>query len=542
MRILAFTKKELFQFETYKRGLSIHLTLLLIYSIFFIGLYFLLRLKIESDEIKTYYQLKLSKYLVITMLTHIVSLIYFRWHSFRLLIKEYFTEKGSAYNLAIFRIVFFFSLGGRFLFYNPKFEIAWTYLPDSSRVSLPFMGWLIHSIPISPHLYIVLSITAGVLCWMVCVGLFTRYAAILALPFIFYSLGIPVFYGKMNHLQILLWVPIFLTLSPMSHVLSIDSFIKMLRHKAKPIEQHIKYLLPFKMIWLTLAIIYFFAGIIKLWDCGLDWALSDSMINQMQWEWVEHYDKIPAFRLDKYPTLAKLSGLCVIYFELLYFLLIIKPKGRIWALMGGYSFHKLCGYFMYIDFSDLRKIAITFIDWEKFTLFIKNKFKYSKSTNESIPEGDTLFVTLKKHNLKTAFFISVALLTLNFSCSIFKIHSFPFSSYPTYSGIVKDKIQIIKIKAYTSENKEVDVKQMGEKSNFRWENIRGYELRIAESFNRQDTEALKYKLNEYWQLWDNNVKGLEKVNKVFMYLETTSIIPEKRKEILKTDSLGAIYL
>ena len=541
MQVVSILKKQLYQFETYKSGLKIHLALLAVYSLVFIGVYYMMRLEVEPDDIKAYHQRQLSKGLLITMLLQLLSLIYFRWPQFLLLIKEYFTEKGSPYNLAVFRIIFFFTLGGRFLFHSPKHDVIWTYLPDSSRVGLPFMNWFVQSIPISPVLFNVCSITAGVLCWLVCFGLFTKRAAILVLPFAFYVLGVPMFFGKISHYHILMWVPILLALAPMADVLSFDALIKKrIKKVTSKHENHLKYLFPFKIIWLVLAIIYGFAGAIKLWDCGLDWALSDSVVNQMQWEWVEHYDKVPGFRIDRYPVLAKLGGLSVIYFELLYFLLLIKPAGRIWAFVGAYSFHKICGYFMYIDFADLRQVALTYINWDKASVFIKNKFKPVQKKVDDVDPRKTLDI-LKYEKLMLPFFIGMLFIVINFTFSVFRIHSYPFSSYPTYSAIIKDKIKVIRMKALTEDGKEVNVKQLGIDAKFRWENIRNYEVRIAESFEQGDTNLVNVKLKEYWQLWKNNVSGLDNVIRVELFLETTSIVPEKRKEVLRSDFLGVVY-
>ncbi len=539
MKLLPSIYQFLFGFNTYKRGLIIHLSLLFFYSLFFIGAYFLLRLIVEPPDLKAYRQVQLSQLLVICMIMHLLTLMYFRWEQLVALVKEYFTEKGSPYNLAIFRILFFFKLGGHFLFQTLFFEIAWTHLPDSSRVSLPLIGWMVQNIPINPTLYAIFSVIAGVLCWLICIGLFTRQAALLLLPFAFYVLGVPMFFGKMNHYHILFWVPLLLCLAPMTDVWSVDAWIRKKRNRFISVEPHMKYFLSFKLMWLVLAIIYVFAGIIKLWDCGLDWALSDSMINQMRWEWVENYDRVPRFRLDNYPVLAKLSGMAVIYFELLYFLLLIKPKGRIWALIGGFSLHKLCGYFMYIDFADLRLVAASYIDWPKIKAFFTNKFKPLQVKKETLNENK-LLVILKKEKLKPAFIIGLILITMNFILSACRINSFPFSSYPTYSAIIKDEIKVIRLDAFTADNKKVDVKQLGIKENFRWENIRQFEMRIADAFENKDSMAVRNKIEEYWMLWRNNVKNLDNITRVDMFLETSSIVPERRKEILKTEFVGTV--
>lgn len=528
-----------FGFRTYKRGLAIHLLFLLFYSLCFIGVYYFLGCKIHEESTRAYYQRVLSKYLVACMVLHLLLLIAARRKQFALLAKEYFTEKGSAMNLAVFRIMFFFMLAGHFSYVPTTAEISWTYLPHSSRVDLPYMGWLVQNIPIGPLIFQVCAYTSGLLCLLICVGLFTRYALWALIPLAFYVLGVPMFFGKVSHYHILFWLPVFLCFSPVADVWSLDALMRKKRNIVISTSPHIKYILPFKILWLQLAIIYVFAGIIKLWDGGLDWALSESMVNQMEWEWVENYDKVPGFRLDLYPVLAKIGGLCIIYFELLYFLFIIKPSGRIWAFLGAFSLHKLAGYFMYIDFINLRLVQLSYVNWNNMYNRVVLKIKEHRPDDE-LASTQSTWTTLKAEKVMPTFIVGMIFISLNFVFSALKINSFPFSSYPTYSGIVPNKVQLLRMDAFDSNGVKVDVKAVGSRSGFRWENIRPFEQRIAEIYERKDSVLLKTKLNEYWLLWVYSVPQLKAVTKVDMYLETTSIVPERRKEILKSEYLGTV--
>jgi hypothetical protein len=529
----------LFEFDSYKRGLTIHLSALFLYSCIFLGIYFVITRTILPDNYKFYYQLILSKLLVVSILGHAALLIVLRWNAFAGLIKAYFTEPGAPYNLAIFRILFFIVLSGQFVFLNATVQVSWTYLPASSRVSLPFMGWLIHHLPINTVLYTTLSYLGGILSLMICLGLFTRYALLMLLPVAFYVLGIPMFFGKMSHDHIWLWVPMILCFSPVSDVLSLDAYFRKNKQNT-PAHPHTKYMLPFKILWIQLAIMYTVAGFVKLWDCGLDWALSDSMVNQMQWEWVEHYDLVPWLRIDHYPLIARLGGLSVIYFEILYVLLILKPSGRIWALLGGFSLHKLAGYFMYIDFSSLRLCGLSYINWHKLLTFLGVQFK-EPADIPSETDVNTAWHDLKSGITRYTFWLGTGLVAINFLCSAFKIHSFPFSSYPTYSAIVKNTIKIIRMDAYDPQGVLINVKEMGEKANFRWESFRPYEAKIEAVFAQQDSTALHEKMEEYWMMWRNNVKGLDAATRVDMYLESSSIVPEERHKVTRTEYIGTIY-
>jgi len=527
----------LFTKGSYLKRLLIHLGVFFGYSFLFYGYHQYHGWVIQDDFQKNYSQLLVSRFLVIIMIIHLILVIIIQWKVFLRLVKEYFLEPGSAAHLAIFRIFFFYLLGSHLLFSGLQDQISWTYLPYESRVGLPFIHWLVYSIPITPSIFYISTMVAGVLSFLICLGVFSRYFIFLLIPFLFYSLGVPLFYGKISHEHIFLWICLFLCFSPLGDRFSVDAYIRKRKKKYSIPQDHPKYMVAFKFIWLQMAIIYLFAGIIKLWDCGFNWAVSDSMIYQMQWEWVEHYDKVPGFRIDHYPWLAKLGGLGVIYFELLYVFLIIKPKGRVWAFLGAFSLHKLSGYFMYIDFVKLRQIQLLLLRWDKAGFWILNKMKKGDSKNLNGP----LLTTVSNGKLRPVFFIGSIVLIINFAFSVFKIHSYPFSSYPTYSAIVKNEVSLLRMDVFDSYNNPIDIKKIGKENNFRWENIRPYEIRIIDIFKNKDTSDLQLKLNEYWLLWANNFEELNEVKKVDMFEDVTELAPEKRNTILRTEYIGTVY-
>lgn len=535
-RLLNHIYRFFFVFGSFATGVKRHLLLLAFYSGSCIGVYFYEQSKYPNVDEFFYHQQNLSRLLVAAMMFHLFVLMVLRKKQLVLMVRDYFSEKGTAFNLAIFRILFFFMLSGHFFFYSPFKDMPWTRLPGSSRVSLPFIGWFIQNIPINPTLFLSCSVIAGILCFCVCIGFLTRYASVLLLPFAFYVIGIPMFYGKLSHSHILLWVPVFMSFAPSADVLSLDAWMRKKKGMNDITSPHLNYMLSFKLIWLQLAVIYFFAGIIKLWDCGLDWALGNNMINQMRWEWVEQYDRVPSFRLDNYPVLARIGGMVVIYFELLYVLLILKPGSRIWAFISAFSFHKICGYFMYIDFENLRLTSLSYINWEK----IRALSQKTVSEKECDGKG-SLFPDRNDRRIRNGFVMCLVFIGINIMFSCFRIHSYPFSSYPTYSSMAKDHIEIVRMDAYDSHNVKIDLKVLAKTANFRWENIRPYEMRIVEAFKRKDTLMVSAKIEEYWQIWRNNLKPLEQAKRVEVFIECSPIIPEKRNYITHTDTIGILH-
>lgn len=529
--MFATLHKRLFSFESFAQGARIHLSIFCCYLLLFVFGYFLFYS--NSNQTSIISGITYSRFFLLFALFHFFIILIIRKKQCANFLIHFWNEKGSAKNLALFRIFFFFTLAGHFAVYTFQKELSWTYMPQSSRISLPFIGWFIHHIPINPTLYSVLSILAAVFSFMVCIGFFTRYAILLLIPCALYVLGVPMFFGKINHHHILIWIPLFFCFAPIADAWSIDA----IRKKKQVIHSAI-YSRPLKFVWIQLAIIYFFAGWVKLWDCGFEWALGNNMLNQIRWEWVEHFDKVPNLRIDHYPAVAKFGGLIVIVFELLYFLLIFKKNTRLIALVSATVFHLITGYFMYIDFATLRMIALSYIDWEKFLNSVK---AYLKLPNTLSTDFDTLEQNQINIPNKKAIFLSTTVLSINFIFSCFSIHSYPFSSYPTYSAIAPNEITTLRMDAYTNENKKVNVKLIAQQNKFRWETMRPYEITIAKLYKEKDTVLMKQKLMEYWLIWKNNLKQLHQVQYINLFLETTSIKPEERKNILKTDSLGVLY-
>src|SRR5690606_29975785 len=119
------------------------------------------------------------------------------------------------------------------------------------------------------------------------------------------------------------------------------------------------------------------------WDSGFDWALSRSMVNQVQLEWLQHYDKIPFFRIDLYPALLYLGGMLVIAFELAYIFLLLKKHWRWFAVAGGVLMHSLINTFLYIQF--FSKLWLFYFFYFDFNIFYRKRsvqaetvFQYSK--------------------------------------------------------------------------------------------------------------------------------------------------------------------
>lgn len=294
-------------------------------------------------------------------------------------IREYFTGTTYPINLAIFRIFLFGTIFGEV---NHNFsKVVWLSQFPKDLLVIPLGSrWLFSHIPINAAL-------AQTACWLliICsftamIGLFTRTSAWLTVIFSFYVLGIPQFFGKVDHYHHLLWFAAILGLSRCADVLSLDAIFmawkRADRGQMEPPGLSRVYALPLRFIWILFGIIYFFPGFHKLWTSGFDWAFSDNLKYQIFSKWLEWYQVDgwnPLLRLDGYPVLSRLSAFGSIFLELGFIFLVFLPATRYIAAFGGLLLHNMIGLVMHIKFLLLQTCYVAFFDWYAIFKWIGNR-------------------------------------------------------------------------------------------------------------------------------------------------------------------------
>ncbi|MBK8659445.1 MAG: hypothetical protein IPN22_11400 [Bacteroidetes bacterium] len=158
---------------------------------------------------------------------------------------------------------------------------------------------------------------------------------------------------------------------------------------------------------------------------------------------------MPAIRIDHYPFLLHLGGVLVMLFELYFPFLVLSGWGRVVAFVCGLSMHKFIGYFMYIEFKDLQYTYAVFMAWDR--LFKPSTWFNSPNENESYKTS--LSQLFSNRSYKLVFLTGTGLLSINFYFGLNRIHSWPFSSYPTYSSIVLAERDYIYFEAYDKQKK-----------------------------------------------------------------------------------------
>lgn len=475
--------------------------------VYYVGLYFLFRF--YSINNFSDFQILIAR----AFLLQIVYQILRNGIKYRFVLADYlkrfFFEPQLPYSISILRILFFSYLAYIYL-------IAFSMLPTvslSTKVPLPFIGWFIAILPINAEIYTYFIYLGIVCCLFIVIGFKTRFFLIINSICVFYIIATPNFFGKLWHEQLIIWIVWFFMFSSCYDVFSIDASIK-----KTAVVKSANYTFPVRFLWIQFGIIYFWAGFYKLWDSGFDWSFGSSMVNQVQLEWVQSYDKVPGVRIDHAPIILYIGGLLAILFELTYILFILRPKWRWVSVFGGLIMHNLIGYFMYISF--LAFLQVFYVFYFDFNQFFK------KNINA---------IEIKKGYFRLSFYSGITILLINVFFGMFHIDSYPFSSYPSYSAIIPDKVKIID---FRSSKLDRTVHEIGESNHFRWEDYGWLEENLIKDF--ESGKDVQKRLVDYWTIWEKRNPQLKVCDTIEVYLIERPVAPEGKNKIVCLNKMGII--
>ncbi len=277
------------------------------------------------------------------------------------LFRDFFSAKTHPLNLAVLRIAYFATL-----FPRVNLEGLKTYLqtPKSLWDAPPGLEWFIQLIPQSDTFIVGLYAVFAVACLAGLLGMCTRTACIVATVSAFVLMGIPQFFGKINHYHHIIWVGAILATSRCSDVLSIDALWSAFRGR-QPVEKPEAanvYALPMRMILLFLGVIYFFPGFWKYVVSGPEWFMSDNLRSRVLLRMFVSEGWEPMLRIDQYPWLCRFAGLTTILMEIGFVFLVFNRLGRWVAAVGGLTFHFLVKQMLNISFWPIQVYYLAFAD------------------------------------------------------------------------------------------------------------------------------------------------------------------------------------
>ncbi len=283
-------------------------------------------------------------------------------------------DRGWAYNLAIFRLVF---LGGAVLPFA-LVALRWTayqlpQLPRDTWKPISFYRYLPFDLIANAALSHALAIINVVLVVLGLLGVWTRVTLGLATITSLYVFGLMQNQGKVDHFHHVVWFMALLAVGPSGRVLSFDSVRAATRGAGSRIVDLAPpkgtALLALRFIWVLFGLVYLTPGLSKLEAAISDgWVTTDNLRNILWRRWLLLYLYEPAFelplRVDTLPfPLLTLGGLAVILFEATFIFLVLLRPARQSLGVSVVGFHMVNALILHIPFTSLMVACVSLFDW-----------------------------------------------------------------------------------------------------------------------------------------------------------------------------------
>jgi hypothetical protein len=344
--------------------------------------------------------------------------LWFSWPYLSARYSDFMNESASAHSLAIFRIICF----GTLLYY-PDYDVIVSMSELPSDLLIPPPGWhgLLKNFMPNAKLTVWLIPVYQVTVVAALLGYRTRMAAFFAVVLGVWLLGIPQFYGKINHYHHLFWFATIAIFAPVSDVWSLDS--RRHRNHINP-KKHRFYL---GVILLSIFTIYFFAGWWKLIGGGFSWIWGEAARWQIEAQLLRLGKNSTGCYNDN-PWLFKLIGLLTVLFELSWGWFMLARKTRPFILVLGVIFHLSIYIFMDINFWQLTIFYCIFLPYHEWFNLKQEK----QLSNWIVPK----------------FHWSKLYLALIMAFGFFHIDSWPMAVYPSFCNPLETRVWQVSLDFY----------------------------------------------------------------------------------------------
>jgi hypothetical protein len=263
-------------------------------------------------------------------------------------VKEWAT--GTALELAVFRITVCVVV----LFSVDVHEAAqWVERAQTAPAGWGFVSTVVPaSHALARACWAVLMVTTA----LTLIGLWTRAVSVIAALCLVWLLGIPQLSGQVLHTHHLAWFLALVAVGPAGDALSVDAW-----RRGTPPTASVAHGLPLRVAWVSIGLIFFFPGVLKLLDRPAWWA-GETLARQIAWKWFE-FGGTPALTIS--PGWLPLCGIAVVVFELTLLPLVLFERTRLVGLAGALLFHAAVRLVMGISFSSLWACYVVFIPWTR---------------------------------------------------------------------------------------------------------------------------------------------------------------------------------
>ena len=177
-------------------------------------------------------------------------------------------------NLGFCRLLFY---GLLLIYFLPTNYDGWATMPRSMwKPVWPFEKGHISVVP-DPYMGLVAALWKASLA-LACVGFFTRVSTAIGFVLGAYLIGVPYNFGKTDHMTALVVFALgFLAASPCGDAWSADALVRRRFRGLPPPPPSGEYQWPVRMVWLTMALVFFTAGMAKVIQGGAAWVSSQHM-------------------------------------------------------------------------------------------------------------------------------------------------------------------------------------------------------------------------------------------------------------------------
>jgi hypothetical protein len=298
-------------------------------------------------------------------------------------------------------------------------------------------AWLA-ALPISAALAHAALIVAVAGAFAALVGLYTRAAALVTALALVYLLGIPQLYGTVRHYNHLVWLAGLLAAAPSGDALSVDAWRRARTGVEMP-ATGLAHGLTLRAAWAIAACIFFFPGLWKLLEGGAAWFMSDNLIHQMRWKWLQH-GRVSPLRLDLSPRLCHLAAFATVAFELGFPLLLLHRITRVLALAGALLFHALTAVVMFIGFGSLLCLYSSLVPWHRFLR----------------ARGGVVDRRVPRLRIAAALLLVGAIAVQG---ARGRVQAWPFACYPTFQFLAPDHMPALEVTAVSPAGELVTLSQ-----------------------------------------------------------------------------------
>ncbi len=287
-------------------------------------------------------------------------------------------EPSAPASLGVSRLLFFGALAA---YYFPHDFSAWASVsPDFFQPIWLFQRF---GIPVfSPSTVMALQLVWKLALVLASIGLFTRTATGVVALFGTYLLGLPHNFGQVYHFDAVLvlafWI---LAFSRAGDAWSFDSLIRVARRPGTTAPSpSAEYTWPRQLILAAVSLVFFAAGVAKLWTSGLEWVLSDHiaiLLRRVQYH-ISDADPLVNWggHLAEMPLAARLLAFATVVTETLYPLALFSRRLRLPLVLGGVGLILGIRFLMGPTFEQFLTINVFWVPWERVGAWLQARLSH----------------------------------------------------------------------------------------------------------------------------------------------------------------------